>query len=170
MSPLHLLDRCLLTLSTLAVALAAGFFYAYACSVLHGLAVLDGRAAIAAMQAINATVRNPVFAFAFFGALVFPATLLALRAARAKLGRAEAWLAAAVALYGLAGFALTLLANVPLNQWLATVPLDGSADLAEVRNRYFLPWDAWNRARTVASSTAVLCLALVWFEDGRRAP
>lgn len=169
MSPLRLLDRCLLVLSTLAAGLAAGFFFAYGCSVLYGLAQLDDRAAIAAMQAINATVRNPVFAFAFFGALAFPAGLLALRAAGARRGRAEAWLAAAVGLYGIAGFALTLLANVPLNQWLETVALDGSADLAAVRARYFPAWDAWNWARTAATSAAALCLARVWFEDGRMA-
>jgi uncharacterized membrane protein len=169
MPSFRLLDRSLLAVSTLAVALAAGFFYAYACSVLYGLARLDDRAAIAAMQAINATVRNPVFAFAFFGALAFPAALLALRLARARFGRSEIWLTAAVALYGLAGFALTFLASVPLNQWLATVPLDGAVDLATARARYFGPWDAWNWTRTAATGAAALCLALVWFEDGRKA-
>lgn len=169
MPPLRHLDRCLLVLSTLAVTLAAGFFYAYGCSVLYGLAQLDDRAAIGAMQAINATVRNPVFAFAFFGALAFPAALLALRLVRARFGRSEIWLAAALALYGLAGFALTFLASVPLNQWLATVPLDNAADLAAARARYFGPWDAWNWARTIAAGAAALCLALVWFEDGRTA-
>ncbi|EFG2885686.1 hypothetical protein BO068_004877, partial [Escherichia coli] len=45
----------------------AGFFYAYSSSVMRGLDATDPRAAIAAMQGINATVRNAFFAPAFFG-------------------------------------------------------------------------------------------------------
>ncbi|WP_437376621.1 hypothetical protein [Inquilinus limosus] len=37
------------------------------------------------------------------------------------------------------------------------------------RARYFQPWDAWNWARTIAAGAAALCLALIWFEDGRKA-
>lgn len=54
--------------ATLTTGLIAGFFYAYACSVTRGLALLPDDRYVAAMQAINATVRNGVFAFSFFGA------------------------------------------------------------------------------------------------------
>jgi uncharacterized membrane protein len=56
----------------LASALSAGFFYTYSISVMPGLAAADPSSAIRAMQGINAVIRTPVFAFAFFGALVFP--------------------------------------------------------------------------------------------------
>ncbi len=57
-----------LTLAVLTTGLISGFFYAYACSVTLGLALLPDEQYVEAMQAINATVRNGVFAFSFFGA------------------------------------------------------------------------------------------------------
>jgi len=45
----------------------AGFFYAYTSSVMRGLDAIPAAHAIVAMQGINATVRNWVFAPAFFG-------------------------------------------------------------------------------------------------------
>src|SRR5918995_7459618 len=60
-----------LTLALLTTGLISGFFYAYACSVTLGLALLPDEQYIDAMQAINATVRNGVFAFSFFGAVLF---------------------------------------------------------------------------------------------------
>ena len=43
-----------------------GFFYAWVCSTMWGLDAADPRVAIAAMQAMNASVRNAVFFPAFF--------------------------------------------------------------------------------------------------------
>ena len=57
----------LLVASTVVVGLMAGFFYAYACSVMVGLDRVDDRTFIVTMQWINATVRNAAFAPAFFG-------------------------------------------------------------------------------------------------------
>jgi len=57
--------------ATFTTGLISGFFYAYMCSVTRGLALLPDAQYVAAMQAINATVRNGVFAFSFFGAAVF---------------------------------------------------------------------------------------------------
>jgi uncharacterized membrane protein len=64
--------RCLFLVGLLACALSAGFFYTYSISVMPGLAAADPLSAIRAMQGINAVIRTPVFAFAFFGALLFP--------------------------------------------------------------------------------------------------
>ena len=47
--------------ATLTTGLISGFFYAYACAVTRGLALLPDAQYVAAMQAINATVRNGVF-------------------------------------------------------------------------------------------------------------
>ncbi len=60
----------LLAASTVVVGLMAGFFYAYACSVMVGLDRVDDRTFIVTMQWINATVRNVAFAPAFFGSLL----------------------------------------------------------------------------------------------------
>ena len=58
-----------------------GFFYAWVCSTMWGLDQADPRVAIAAMQAMNASVRNAVFFPAFFltpVVLVFTAAAMAL--------------------------------------------------------------------------------------------
>lgn len=57
----------------LAMGLIAGLFYAYACSVMPGLARTDDRALVDAMQQINEAILNPVFALSFFGAPVLTA-------------------------------------------------------------------------------------------------
>lgn len=54
-----LASRLMLLLATIAMALIAGFFYAYGCSVLLGLDELPPGDAVRAMQAINARVPEP---------------------------------------------------------------------------------------------------------------
>lgn len=51
----------------LSAAAIFGFFYAWVCSTMWGLDQVSSRVAIEAMQAMNASVRNAVFAPAFFG-------------------------------------------------------------------------------------------------------
>lgn len=140
-------------LAILAAALVSGFFYAYSCSVMVGFAAADPQVAIAAMQAINATVRNLPFAFSFFGTLGFGllASLLAWPRLR---GAATAALWLGVALYGLGGFAVTMLMNVPLNTALAVVAVTPETAAATWRV-YAEPWQFWNDVRMVAS-----CMAL----------
>ena len=58
-------------LALLATGAIFGFFFAWVCSTMWGLDSADPRVAIAAMQAMNASVRNWVFAPAFFGTPVF---------------------------------------------------------------------------------------------------
>ena len=69
-----------LVAATLTTGLIGGFFYAYACSVSLGLALLSDERYVVAMQAINATVRNGMFAFSFFGAVLSLLLALALHA------------------------------------------------------------------------------------------
>src|SRR4028118_7780 len=83
-----------LTLATITTGLIAGFFYAYACSVTLGLALLPDEQYVEAMQAINATVRNGVFAFGFFGAAL---SLLLGRGARLPPPRSRRFLLVALA-------------------------------------------------------------------------
>lgn len=141
-----------LVLATLTTGLAAGFFYAYACSVTLGLGRLDDAGYVAAMQAINATVRNPVFAFSFFGALGFGLLTAALHAPAWRQARAR-WVALGAALYALGAFLPTMLASVPLNQALAAAG-------PEARGWYEAPWNAWNLLRTVLSTAGFLALLL----------
>ena len=133
-----------------------GFFYAWICSTMWGLDAARPEIAIQAMQAMNASVRNAVFAPAFFGT---PFVLLA-TAALARLCRhrhAAALFAGAGLLYLLGGMVPTLAVNVPMNEALAAValPLD-PAEAAQVWRGYSEPWQVWNIIRTLASGGALL--------------
>jgi uncharacterized membrane protein len=160
---LVLTTKTLLSLGLLASALAAGFFYTYSVSVMPELtAAGDPLAAVRAMQGINAVIRTPVFAFAFFGALAFP-LLAAATAAVARL-RATAMLALAGALaYGLGVFVVTFAVNVPMNDALAAVRPTTAEQAGEVWRGYAGLWTVWNHCRALASmlSFALLLAALV---------
>lgn len=140
--------------AVLLLGLIAGFFYAYACSVMVGLADTDDRTFIAAMQAINANVRNAGFALSFFGALIATAAA-ALLGVRRRPSRATVLLAAAALTYAVGGFLLTMGVSVPLNDELAAAGAPTTiADPAAVRADYEDPWVTWNLVRTIASTIA----------------
>ncbi|MCY4440783.1 MAG: hypothetical protein OXE53_11320, partial [Deltaproteobacteria bacterium] len=74
---MHVLLKPIAVLSLLFSGAVFGFFYAWVCSTLWGLDITDPNVAIVAMQAMNANVRNWVFAPAFFGTpVVLAATAL----------------------------------------------------------------------------------------------
>ncbi len=106
-----------------------GFFYAWVCSTMWGLDAADPRIAIAAMQAMNGSVRNAVFAPAFFATPVVLALtgLLALRL-KAR-GAGVAFLAGGL-LYFLGGLVLTMRFNVPMNEALALVSVPDNIEEA----------------------------------------
>ena len=135
-----------------------GFFFAWVCSTLWGLDAADPNVAIAAMQAMNASVRNVVFAPAFFGTPVL-LILTALAALRVKEGEAAACFALAGILYVLGAMVTTMTANVPLNEMLAAVetPLDRQT-AQDVWRSYSGPWQVWNAVRAVVLGV-VLALA-----------
>lgn len=146
-----------LILATLTTGLISGFFYAYACSVTLGLGLLPDEQYIEAMQAINATVRNGVFAFSFFGAVLSLLLALAVHAPQLR-SRRFVLIALAAVLYIGGGFMVTFLVNVPMNEELARVGEAGPAALAHIRAEYEGPWNLWNGLRTVFSSLALLAL------------
>jgi uncharacterized membrane protein len=146
-----------LTLATITMGLIAGFFYAYACSVMIGLDRVDDHTFISTMQWINATVRNVWFAASFFGALA-----LTVATALLHLRRVDRpvlwWIGAALVLY-VAAFGITMGISVPLNDELAAAGDPATiADKAAVRAAYEGVWVDWNLTRTLASTAALACL------------
>lgn len=152
------MTRSLALLALTLSALIFGFFYAWTCSTMWGLDAADPRVAIAAMQAMNASVRNAVFAPAFFGTA--PALLLVALLARENRPAALLFAAAGV-VYGLLGMGLTLMVNVPMNQALAVTPIpDDLAAAQAIWTEYSGRWQVWNQARTFTSGVAFLLAAL----------
>lgn len=160
-------------LSVLLSGAIFGFFYAWVCSTMWGLDAADPRVAIAAMQAMNGSVRNAVFAPAFFGTpVVLGLTgLLALRLGAR--GAAVAFLAGGL-LYFLGGLVLTMRLNVPMNQALALVRVPDSLEEARAIWQAYSPdWQLYNQIRTVVSGLTLLAAgAGVWLlgRHSRAAP
>ena len=143
-----------------------GFFYAWVCSTMWGLDATDPQIAIAAMQAMNASVRNPVFAPAFFGTpIVLVATALFAFLGAQKEAAACFLLAAVVYVAG--GFFPTIVANVPMNETLARTEIPKDLDEARaIWTSYSSTWQVWNQTRTVASGIALLLAAVGLYRLG----
>lgn len=146
-----------------------GFFYAWVCSTMWGLDAADPVVAIEAMKAMNASVRNAVFAPAFFGTspvLFLTALLSFLSGFR---GAAVAFLLAGV-VYLVGGQILTMSINVPMNEALAATATPADTEAARrMWQDYSQPWQFWNTVRTVASGTCLLLTGLGIFLLARRA-
>lgn len=142
--------------SLLLSAAIFGFFYAWVCSAMWGLDAADPRVAIAAMRAMNASVRNMVFAPAFFGtpfALLLAAALLWRDGHR----RATTGFCLAGLLCLCLGMGLTLTINVPMNEALARLSLPDDIETARAIWATYSPdWQFWNQMRTVATGLAFL--------------
>lgn len=164
------LARGLGLLATLLSGAIFGFFYAWVCSTMWGLDTADPHVAIAAMQSMNASVRNAVFFPAFF---LTPAALgLAGVLARAA-GRSVSaiYFVAAAVVYLAGGLLLTIVVNVPMNEALSAVVVPESVSgAAELWTAYSGPWQRWNLVRTFASGFSLLLalLALMRLGDAHR--
>jgi uncharacterized membrane protein len=142
----------MITGALLLSAVIFGFFYAWVCSTMWGLDAADPRVAITAMQAMNASVRNAVFAPAFFGTpLALTASAVLVLAGGARSSAALFGLSAAI--YFGFGLILTMVVNVPMNEALAALPPPANLDAArQIWQDYSPEWQLWNQCRTLASA------------------
>ncbi|UZD91396.1 DUF1772 domain-containing protein [Cognatishimia activa] len=162
------LTKVTIGIALLLSAAIFGFFYAWVCSTMWGLDGTDPRVAIKAMQAMNGSVRNAVFAPAFFGtpfALWVAATLVW----RQESQRSALLFAAAGCVYFFLGLVLTMRVNVPMNETLALVEVPESIEEAKaIWEAYSSKWQVWNITRTITSGLAfVLALAGVFAYSSR---
>lgn len=145
-----------------------GFFYAWVCSTMWGLDAADPRVAIAAMQAMNASVRNAVFAPAFFG--TGPVLLLAgVFALQSENRKAAIWFVSGGLLYALGGMLLTMMVNVPMNEALGV--LEVPQDIASARkiwSDYSGRWQIFNQIRTLVSGVVLVLVGIGIFELARK--
>lgn len=159
----------LLVMSSMLLSAAIfGFFYAWVCSTMWGLDAADPRIAIKAMQAMNASVRNGVFAPAFFGTpLVLVLTAIVLW--RHNHRKSAPLFCASALIYICGGLVLTLVVNVPMNEALASVTVPSDLETArQIWLDYSPDWQLWNQLRTVASgmSFTVATLGVVFLSFG----
>lgn len=138
----------LIFLATLGAGLIAGLFFAFSVSVMGALARIPAPAGIAAMQAINVVILNPMFGFVFFGT-VLASLGLTVYAVVAWTTPGSPWLIAGAALYVVGGFGVTMAFNVPRNDALAKLDPSNPAAAGEW-SKYVSEWTAWNHVRMVA--------------------
>ena len=144
-----------------------GFFYAWVCSTMWGLDAADPNVAISSMQAMNASVRNPVFALGYFGTPLVLATV-ALATWKGEERPAAILVGSGSLLYILGVMIPTSMVNVPLNEALAAVEAPLAGPRAEqVWLSYSVPWQFWNTIRAVAAGAALLLVAVGIQRPGR---
>jgi len=137
--------------AALGCALVGGIFFAFSNFVMKALFRIPAPSGIAAMQAINVTVLNPLFLALFFGTAALCVLLLFLRwDSLSALGGAGLYLVGTIG--------VTMAFNVPRNNALAR--LDPANSVAAWR-RYVQEWTWWNHVRTLA---AVAAAALLTFD------
>ena len=153
-------------LSLLLTGAVFGFFYAWIVSTMWGLDAADPRIAIAAMQAMNASVRNAAFAPVFFGT---PFVLLATAAAAMTIDRFTAWIfALAGVVYLVGGVILTASVNVPMNTALAAMAVPAGVEQAQAVWAAYSPrWQGYNQLRTLVSGVSLLLTGYGLWRLGR---
>ncbi len=145
-----------LVVATAATGLSAGLLYAYACSVMPGLARTDDRTFVAAMRAINDAILNGWFALSSIGALLATPLTVALHLTQPNPVR---WWAVAALALQLLVVTVTARENVPLNVRLgAQNPHEPTFRFDLTRAAFEAPWNHWHRVRTLASVAAFGCL------------
>ncbi|WP_439380316.1 anthrone oxygenase family protein [Amycolatopsis lexingtonensis] len=141
------MSTVVLVAALIAAGLIAGLFYAYACSVMPGLARGDDKTFVEGMRGINVAIVNPVFLLTFLGA-----PLLAGVAAFLDTG-ARPWVIAGFG-FLVAMLVITGVVNIPLNNALDA----GGDDYAVLRARFEAVWVRWNVVRAVVSTAGFGCL------------
>jgi uncharacterized membrane protein len=155
----HALLPLATALALIGSAAIGGVFFAFSTFVLRALSRRPAPEAIAAMQAINVAVINPLFLGLFLGT----AATCAAASALAFLAHSPTATRTTVGslLYLLGTFGVTLAFNVPLNNTLA--PLDlASPEALDQWSAYARPWTRWNHVRTIAALAAATFLTLAF--------
>jgi uncharacterized membrane protein len=145
-------SQVVLVAALIAAGLIAGLFYAYACSVMPGLARGDDKTFIEGMRGINVAIINPVFMLTFLGAPLLAGVAVVLHL-RSDLRSALPWVIAGFVLL-VAMLVITGALNIPLNNAL----MNGKDNYAELRAMFETSWVRWNVVRAVVSTAGFGCL------------
>ena len=153
------LHLTLLLFCAVGSGLIGGVFYAFSTFVMKALARLPAREAVAAMNAINVAVINPLFLGVFLGTAVLCAAAAVAAILRPETG--AAWALTGSLLYVAGSFLVTMSFNVPLNNLLARITPEDPR-LEDHWARYRSRWTAWNHLRTAASLAAAVAFILAF--------
>jgi uncharacterized membrane protein len=145
----------ILLVAAVVAGLQAGTYFTWSTGVMPGLARVDDRTFVSAVQQMNIAIVSPVFIATFLGAplLAFVSIFVAGPAARS-------WVIAATVL-AVGTIVISATGNIPLNDALqAAGPVDKIKDLAAARADFEGLWVKLNVARCLTSAGALACLAM----------
>ncbi len=137
--------------------LSAGFFYAWAVSVIPGTKKVTDLVYLETMQSINKEILNPMFFLIFFGSLL----LLAISAVQQYGSGMVFWMIlASMVTYLIGTFGVTAFGNVPLNNQLEAL------SLSELSNVEIIKWrehyePVWNKLHTIRTVFSVISFYLI---------
>ncbi len=153
--------------TVLLTGLSAGFFYAWAVSVIPGTRKVVDLIYLETMQSINRAILNPAFFLIFFGSIIF---LSISSIYEFHSNKVTFWLLLAASItYMLGTFGVTVFGNVPLNNALDVIEISSLSmdQLTKFRNDYELRWNRLHMIRTVFAVLSFLLSLLAVFSSSK---
>lgn len=142
--------------AALGSGLITGLFLAFSVAVMPALRQLPAAQGMAAMQAINRAILNPVFLVVFTGTAALCAAVAVSTAWTWDEAAAIARLAGGLT-YVVTVFGVTAGYHVPRNEALGELDAD-SDDASRVWSTYLAEWVPWNHVRTAGGFAAFVLL------------
>ncbi len=152
--------KIVLVLAATTVGLSAGLLFSYQVSVVPGFKTLTDSIYISAMQSVIVSIQNPIFFFAYMGAMVF--LLLTTYWHRGKPASHRFKLLLASTLLYAATLIITIAVNVPLNNKLQAFPLASATpqQAHKARVDFEAPWNNWHLLRTLTATGSLVLVVL----------
>jgi uncharacterized membrane protein len=144
--------------TALASGLMAGVYFAFSVAVMPGLRRLPAPAGVAAMQAINRAILNPLFLAVFMGSAVL-AGLVAVSSLWTWSEGAGLLRLVGGLVYVLGSNVLTIAYHVPRNEALDGLDATDRA-AGQAWSKYLAEWVPWNHVRALASLAAATLLVV----------
>lgn len=146
-------------ITAMLLALIAGLFYSYSCSVCPGLGRLSDAEYLRAMQSINRAILNPWFFASFIGTVIMmPVSTWIMYRAEGAGPSFYLFLAASI-LYIAGVFGVTIAGNVPLNNLLDRFDMARAAG-EEIKNKRIAFETPWNRLHLIRTLANIISLVL----------
>lgn len=156
-----------LVVAALTCALVSGLLLGFAVVAMPGLGTLGDRDLLRAFQAMDRVIqdRQPLFMLVWVGSVVALVAALGLGLGELAGGRLLL-LVVATSVYLLGVQVPTVVVNVPLNNEIQRLDVDGAdtGEVAAARKRFEKRWNRWNMIRTLlgCGTTLVLLVLLLW--------
>lgn len=156
----------MLIVATLLCSLVAGFVFAFAIVVMPGIRQLNDRDYLRAFKLIDGVIQKnqPIFMLVWIGSII-SLVIASLLSFWHPQGTERLLLFVATVAYVLGVQIPTFTVNVPLNNQLQVIDLEGATntEIERARSAFESRWTRWNTVRTVVSTIVALVLLLLLF-------